>query len=108
MASRRLRRASTPSSRAVADDTPYSVHCADTELRSARERAVWLAMGADDSMKLWLNGELVFTSEAHLKPWVLAEGFVPATLRAGHNSVLVRLENAPEGSAFSVLVRTAP
>ncbi len=65
-------------------------------------------MGADDSMKLWLNGELVFTSEAHLKPWVLAEGFVPATLRAGHNSVLVRLENAPEGSAFSVLVRTAP
>src|SRR5690606_18636930 len=73
------------------DDVPYAIHYASTELRSDRERAVRLAVGADDSMELWLNGELLFTSEAHLKPWVLAEGFVPAVLRAGYNSLLVRL-----------------
>lgn len=89
-------------------DLPYAIYYAYTELRSDRDREIWLGVGADDSAKVWLNGALVFKSQVHLKPWVIAEGFVPSTLRAGYNTLLVRLENAPEGSAFSVLIRTSP
>lgn len=90
------------------DEDAYAIYYAYSELRSDRERRVWLAVAGDDSIKLWLNHELIWTSAVHLKPWVIAEGFVRATLRPGYNTVLLRLENAPQGAAFSLLVRIEP
>jgi hypothetical protein len=84
---------------------PYSVHYAYTKLRSDRERAVWLALGADDSMKVWLNGELVWDCGEHWRSWALDEGARRVTLRQGYNSLLVRLDNWPDHGAFSVAIR---
>jgi hypothetical protein len=86
----------------------YAIYYAYTELRSDRARSIWLALGADDSMKVWVNDQLVWQSSVHLKPWVLAEGFARAKLVEGFNRVLIRLENAPQGAAFSVTARIAP
>jgi len=53
------------------------------------------APAGDDSVKVWLNEELVWTSKEHLEPWVLAERFVPVRLREDYDTRLVRPENAP-------------
>lgn len=85
-----------------------SVHYAYTELRSDRERQVWFVLGADDSMKVWLNGELIWDCDGHLRQWRIDEGARPATLVKGYNSLLVRLSNSPGEGEFSVVVRLAP
>lgn len=83
----------------------YTIHYAFTELRSDRLRDVWLAFGSDDSVVVWLNGERIWSSEVHLKPWNIADGFVQAKLRTGFNQLLIRLENAMEHGAFSASIR---
>lgn len=89
-------------------DEENSVHYAYTELRSDRKRSVWLALGADDSMHVWLNGELIWDCGNHLRSWIIDEGARPATLRKGYNRLLVRLTNYPDEGAFSVAIRLTP
>jgi hypothetical protein len=88
--------------------TPYSVHYAFSRLRSDRRRDVWLAFGADDAMKVWLNGEVIWDCQRHWRSWSRDEGSRPVVLRPGQNELLVRLDNWPDHGAFSVLVRTSP
>ena len=84
----------------------YTIHYAYTELRSSEQREVWFAFGSDDSVKAWLNDELIWESEIHLKPWDIADGFIKATLKPGYNTLLLRLENAWGPGFFSASIRT--
>lgn len=80
-----------------------------TEIRSDTERDVWLALGADDDAKLWVNDRLVWTSGTAFKPWYNAGGFSVRRddiasanlieerrlvhLKRGRNTVLFKLYN---------------
>ncbi len=88
--------------------TPYSLHYAFTRVRSDRERDVWFAFGADDSMQVWLDGELIWDCAEHWRGWVVDEGARRVTLPAGESQLLVRLRNWPQIGTFSVLLRIAP
>jgi tetratricopeptide (TPR) repeat protein len=59
---------------------------------SAAEQDVVLFTGSDDSMRLWLNGELLYEFPRGRPPQPDAD-VIPARLRAGWNVVLVKVVN---------------
>ncbi len=96
-----------------------AVYFAYTEVMVDEAREVWLEIGADDDSKLWLNDELVWTSGIGNKPWYrqpfytlkddinklnLVEGTQRVKLRAGRNSLLLKLYNGIDLMFFSVVV----
>ena len=96
-----------------------AIYYTTTELRVDRDMEVWLDIGADDDTKLWLNDELVWFSGNGDKPWYhrafdqmgaemarygLVESRVRVSLRAGRNTLLLKLYNARSLMFFSVVV----
>ena len=75
-----------------------------TILRADRECDVWLAAGSDDRSDVWVNGMKVWASGNNRKVWTIDEGFRRIHLQKGANAVLVRLENGPGPTSFSVCV----
>ena len=75
-----------------------------TLLRADRECDVWLAAGSDDRSDVWVNGMKVWASGNNRKVWTIDEGFRRIHLNKGANTVLVRLENGPGPTSFSVCV----
>ena len=69
-------------------DPPDGVIYGTVSLYSPREQETTLHVGADDGLKVWLNGALVY---ANLEIWGSGDytDFVPVTLRAGKNVLLV-------------------
>ena len=69
-------------------DPPDGVIYGTVSLYSPREQETTLHVGADDGLKVWLNGTLVY---ANLEIWGAGDytDFVPVTLRAGKNVLLV-------------------
>ena len=69
-------------------DPPDGVIYGTVSLYSPREQETTLHVGADDGLKVWLNGVLVY---ANLEIWGSGDytDFVPVTLRAGNNVLLV-------------------
>lgn len=88
--------------------THYSVHYAFTRLRSDRQREVWMAFGADDSLQVWLDGALIWDCGEHWRAWELTEGARRVTLRAGESQLFARLRNWPTVGAFSIAIRLEP
>ncbi|HEY0953634.1 MAG TPA: hypothetical protein VGE36_02670 [Roseateles sp.] len=95
-----------------------ALYYAATEVRVDRDMDVWLDIGADDDTKLWLNDELVWFSAVD-KPWyhqwylnmhaeranyAMVEGRVRVSLRAGRNSLLLKLYNAKSATFFAVVL----
>lgn len=80
-----------------------------TEIQSDSARDVWLALGADDDAKLWVNDKLVWSSGNAFKPWYNRGGFSVRTddiqnanlieerrlvhLKKGRNTVMFKLYN---------------
>lgn len=83
----------------------YTIHYAYTELRSDRERKVWLALGSDDSVRAWLNDTLIWESDTLLKEWNIADGFTQVTLKPGYNKLLLRHENDWGPGFYSAAIR---
>lgn len=97
---------------------PFTIHYAATEVHVDRDTEVWLDIGADDDTRLWLNDELVWASVNRMKPWYqtpypdlptratygFVEGRVRVTLRAGRNTLLLKLYNGIGGTHFSVVI----
>lgn len=98
---------------------PDAIYYAATEVRVDRDMDVWLDIGADDDTKLWLNDEVVWVSGNGDKPWYhqafydlradmarygLVEGRVRVSLRAGRNTLLLKLYNAQDLMFFSVVI----
>ncbi|MGE9268058.1 MAG: hypothetical protein ACQKBY_08170, partial [Verrucomicrobiales bacterium] len=85
-------------------DEEYVIWYAFSEIQSAEEREVWLAMGSDDKGQVWLNGVPVWVSAKHHKNWRPDEALRRVTLQKGRNRILYRIENGWHGCAFSLWV----
>ena len=86
----------------------YGVYTADvvayafTYIHSDREQEGQLWVGADDGVKVWLNGEVV-VDEPESGRHMLAEHRVPIRLRAGENRVLLKVRNEVGDYIFSLM-----
>ncbi len=88
--------------------TNHSTYYGYTELFFDEETTMLVAIGTDDSGKVWINGKEVWqdngTSWYHID-----EHIAPFKFKQGWNSVLVRLENGgggPAGFSFLVIPRS--
>jgi hypothetical protein len=72
-----------------------------TYLYSAADQEGFLWVGADDGVKIWLNGQVVVTN-ASSGTHQLARDRVPVTLKAGENSLLVKIKNELGSYGFSL------
>lgn len=71
----------------------YSIGYAWTELEVREDTDAWLAIGSDDGLKIWLDGQLVHDR------WIrrislLDDDIVPLHLHAGKNRLLLKIQNA--------------
>jgi hypothetical protein len=85
----------------VPDSTTYAF----TTLEFEQETEAWMLCGSDDRMKLWINGLPVFGSAASLKGWHIGnEGARKVLFLKGRNEILVRVDNLPGFTRFSVVL----
>ncbi|WP_440903399.1 hypothetical protein ACMZOO_11060 [Catenovulum sp. SX2] len=80
----------------------YEIYYAYTTIKSDVAREVWLAIGTDDQSKIWLNEQKIWSSEYHHKPWRIDEAYLKVQLKAGENTLLLRLENGEYIGGFSI------
>jgi hypothetical protein len=66
------------------DPAQDAVYYACTELRFDDDRDVWLAIGAANDTKLWLDGRLVWVSDSGDKPWYHPPYYLGAELTASY------------------------
>jgi len=84
----------------------YTITYAHTELWFDEPRDLWIATGADDAGRLWINGLLVWKAVDSLKPWNISESYRKVSFKKGLNRILFRVENGPGQGWFSLLLRT--
>ncbi len=105
------------------DQASNAVNFAFTYLRADRDMAVWLAVGSDDGMRLWLNDLPVEGPGWHGNehPWQFSFGhdipgynchlhfraYRQVRLQQGLNRVLVRVDNGPGGTGFAMYLTPA-
>ena len=80
-----------------------------TSVASPDERGVHLRFGSDDQAKVWLNGEEIFTqanidTDIHSEPQGIDRHIVPFTLKAGENSILVKVCNETSSWGFHLRI----
>jgi len=96
-----------------------AVFYAYTEIRVDRDTNVWFNVGADDDSKMWVNDDLIWSSNKGDKPWYhqpfyhlhkemaqynLVEGRVRVHLHVGPNRVLFKLYNGIDLMFFAVVI----
>ncbi len=102
------------------DEAEQAMYYGYTELRSDQARDVWMAFGADDDAKAWVNEQLVWTSGNQAKPWYTRGGFRSLQqdvrnanlievrrlvhLNKGRNTILFKLYNNPLDVFFSLVL----
>jgi len=74
-----------------------------TYVYSPEERPAVLWVGGDDYIRVWLNGRLVHEVPDTLIVWAWGLNRVPVTLRAGRNTILVKVTNV--GGAYGFHLR---
>jgi len=72
-----------------------------TYVHSPIDQSGNLWVGADDGVKIWLNGELVLDNPVS-GSFKLVEDQVPVDIRRGNNRLLVKVRNETGGYAFSL------
>ncbi|MGI9471770.1 MAG: serine hydrolase [Rubripirellula sp.] len=78
----------------------WSVTYAYTEFESEQAKRVIVGLGSDDSVRVWLNGELIH-SKWQGRPLIVDQDLVPVQILEGKNRLLVKVVNWSRGSAFS-------
>ncbi|MBI1928664.1 tetratricopeptide repeat protein [Candidatus Poribacteria bacterium] len=63
-----------------------------TKITSPDERQAQIRFGSDDQAKIWLNGKEVFTF-AGARPAAPDQDTIPVTLKAGENTILVKVSD---------------
>lgn len=115
---------STPYPLIPPDEAEQAMYYGYTELTSDKEREVWMAFGADDDAKTWVNDELVWTSGNQAKRWYTPGGFRSLKqdvhnanlieerrlvhLHKGRNTILFKLYNNPLDVFFAVVLEPGP
>lgn len=74
-----------------------------TTIVSPEVREAILELGSDDGIKTWLNGELVHANNTQ-RGHVAGEDKAPVTLKAGDNTLLLKITQGVGGWAASALV----
>lgn len=84
--------------------TGHSTYYAYTELYFDEATTMLVAIGTDDSGRIWINGKDVWQDKG--TSWYhIDEHIEPFTFQQGWNRVLLRLENGGGGAAgFSFLI----
>ncbi len=86
------------------DRRDYCIGYAWTELQAPQDLDAWLAIGSDDGLRIWLNGELVHDR------WMrriskIDDDIVPLKLKAGPNRILIKIQNATGDWSFMARMR---
>ena len=74
-----------------------------TELYFEESMEMLLAVASDDATKVWINNQVVW-QENGLSQWNPGEGVRKVFFKEGSNTMLVRVENGPGETIFSVVV----
>jgi hypothetical protein len=77
-----------------------AVAYAYTEVYSPTSRKIKLYVGSDDGVKIWLNGENIFTNDV-LRGFIYDEDKIEVQLKSGWNRLLIKVYNELGGWAFS-------
>ena len=73
-----------------------AVGYAHAEIRSAKDQEIQIRCSADDNLTVWLNGEKVLARRQWLNGTRLDRFIVGAKLKAGSNSLLVKICQGPK------------
>ncbi len=76
----------------LGEDINWRVSYAMTTVTSPDEREVLFRFSSDDQAKIWLNATEVFT-DANAQTAILDKNTIPVTLKAGKNTILVKVCN---------------
>ena len=74
------------------EDINWRVSYAWTTITSPDEREVLFRFSSDDQSKIWLNGKEVFV-DPNAQSAILDKNTIPVTLKAGKNTILVKVCN---------------
>ena len=77
------------------------------EFSSVARHPVTVLLKTQDATKVWLNGTLVHESHDHLPHHQMADHRVPATLKQGRNTVLVKVSKIPGEFRFAFDLESA-
>lgn len=80
----------------------WALAYAFTTITSPEERDVLMRIGSDDQIKVWLNGEQVFTY-SQTRPAAIDQDTVQVTLKPGRNTILIKL--CEEGGDWGFYLR---
>lgn len=81
-----------------------SAYYAYTELFFEDAADLWIAVGSDDALKVWINDLVVFESTNTLHSWQVNEGIRKVHFKQGRNRVMIRVENRPTHCRYSFLI----
>ena len=74
-----------------------------TEMEFDEGIDLYVAIASDDATKVWLNDQIIW-QENGLSQWRIGEGLRKVFFKPGTNKILVRLENGPGETMFSMLM----
>lgn len=85
------------------EDVNWCVSYAMATVTSPEEREVLFRFGSDDQSKIWLNGTEVF-ADTSAQTAILDKNTIPVTLKAGKNTILVKVCNEEMSWGFYLRV----
>ena len=85
------------------EDINWRVAYAWATITSPDEREVLFRFGSDDQSKIWLNGTEVF-ADSNAQTAILDKNTIPVTLKAGENTILVKVCNEEMSWGFYLRV----
>jgi putative membrane-bound dehydrogenase-like protein len=80
---------------------------AQAEVRSATDREAAMAVGSDDSVSVWVNGELAHDFPDN-RSWSADQDRFQVKLRAGANTILLLVGNTSGGWSFNAKISGDP
>jgi putative heme-binding domain-containing protein len=86
-------------------DSPNSVSYLYREIESPVDQEGVISLGTDDGSKLWVNGEMVYTTRAH-NAAVPDAASVKVKLKKGKNTFLLKINNGNDPHGFYLSVQS--
>lgn len=87
----------------VPDERMNATYYAYTDVYFEEPQEMLVAVGTDDSGRVWING-LPVGEDTGLTPWAIDETLRKVWFKKGFNEILVRLENGPKDAELSFLI----
>jgi putative heme-binding domain-containing protein len=85
-------------------DSPYSVSYLYREIESPVDQEGVVSLGTDDGSKLWVNGEMVYSTREH-NAAVPDAASVKVKLKKGKNTLLLKINNGNDPHGFYLSVQ---